>query len=137
MLAVLMWFACCLNQAQSPWYWEVQTKRHHYNVNSDTIPQTPYINAKDISVAFPVSPPVNACTFTEPFTEPFAAPNVAVGRAKRLVPMSKVAPPASRLTSVPEIVTPAAAALSVTPSTTTKEDCELTSKPSMLISDGI
>ena len=97
---------------------KLETKRYHYNVNSDTIPQMPHINDKDNSVPIPFSPPVNACTFTEPF----AAPDVAVGRAKRLVPMSKVAPPASKLTGVPEIVTPAAAALNVTLSTTTKED---------------
>lgn len=51
------------------------------------------------------------------------------------MPISNVAPPASRLTSVPEIVTPAAAAFSVTPSTTMKEDCALMSKPSILMSD--
>ena len=71
-------------------------------------------------------PPVKACTLTEPFASP-----VGFGSAKRAVPISKVEPPASRLATVPEIVIPGAAALSVTPLSTTREDCTWTSKPSI------
>ena len=50
--------------------------------------------------------------------------------------MAKVLPPASRLMTSPETVTPGAAALSVVPATTIKEKWALMSKPSIVILDG-
>lgn len=51
--------------------------------------------------------------------------------------MAKVEPPVSRLTSFPETVTPAAPGVMRTPSTTAAEvDPTVTSKPSMITSDG-
>ena len=67
-------------------------------------------------------------------SEPFF-PITGVGRIKRPVPISKVAPAASRLMTLPEIVTPAAAALTVTPSMMAKEECATMSNPLISTSD--
>ena len=89
-----------------------------YQVSSISVPiQNPQIKDRDNTLPL-AWPPAKACTLTEPFAAP-----VGVGSAKRPVPMSKVAPPASRLTTVPEMVMPGAAGLRVTPSTMTKEEC--------------
>lgn len=94
------------------------------HISSTSVAQTPQIRDKDLSNPL-LCPPVKACALIEPFVVP-----VGVGSAKRPVPMSKVAPPASRLTTVPETTaTLDAATFSVTPSTTTKEECAWTSKP--------
>lgn len=93
------------------------------HISSTSVAQTPQIRDKDLSNPL-LCPPVKACALIEPFVVP-----VGVGSAKRPVPISTVAPPASRLTAVPETTTLDAATFSVTPSTTTKEECAWTSKP--------
>ena len=104
--------------------------RSQSHTNSMTMPQTPQIRIKyDKSTTFLPCPPVKACTLTEPLA-------ASVGSAKRPVPISKVLPPASRLTTCPEIVTPTAVAFNVIPSTTTKEDRALTSYPWIVTPDG-
>ena len=108
---------------------------HH--TNNTAIPQIPQSRSdkgKDNEILLPC-PPVNACKLV---FEPLPAdPFIGVGNVKRPVPLiSKVAPSASRLKTLPpDIVTPEAPELSVTPSTTTKEDSTLTSDPSILRSD--
>ena len=84
---------------------------------------------------FPCPPPVKSCTSL--IEDLLAADEPVVGNAKRPVPISNVAPPASKLTAFPpDRVTPAAPAVSVFPSTiTTEEDSTLTSNPSISISD--
>lgn len=106
-----------------------------------TIPQIPQSSSSnegkdtDDENPLPCPPPVNACTssVSEP-SDPFIG--IGVGSAKCPVPFtSNVLPPSSRLTTAPEIVMPDAPALSVTPSTTTKEGCDCVSiwKPSMIV----
>lgn len=112
---------------------------HHAYTSTITIPQIPQSsnNGEDSENALPC-PPVNACTLS--LSEPLDSfiDGVGVGNANRPVPStSNISPPLSKLTTAPEILTPDAPALSVTPSptTTTKEDCASIWKPSIVISE--
>lgn len=110
----------------------VQSKANNHSITSIIrVAQTPHTRDKDEDDRnlLLCPPPVKACTLIEP--------SVRVGNAKYPVPISKVEPPVSRLTSFPEIITPAAPGGMRTPSTTATEvDSTSTSKPSMLRSDG-
>lgn len=110
----------------------IRSKRpqHHSHSSSTKVPQNPQSKLKDNGNLL-FCPPVKACTLIEPF-----ASSVRIdGNANRPVPTSKVSPPASRLTTSPEIVMPAAPGLTVTPSTTANVGFTSTSNPSILTSD--